>query len=52
LLNEAIKDEGEWNDQEEDAQPLQTIHSQKRQLLYIRLDHPSEEQEKREMPDI
>ena len=51
-LNKGIEDKGKGNNQEEDAHPLQGIHSQKRPPIDIRLGYPPEEQEKREMPDI
>jgi len=52
MFNEAVKDEGKGNDQEEDAQRVQAIHILERPVLYIMLDHPSEDQENGKMPDI
>jgi len=52
MLNEAVKDEGKGNDQEEDAQRIQAIHILERPVLYIMLDHSSEDQENGKMPDI
>jgi len=52
MFNEAVKDEGKGNDQQEDAQRVQAIYILERPVLYIMLDHSSEDQENGKMPDI